>query len=131
MAELLKRRMESRNLKPYMVAKLMKIHREKCIAFGGEEERDTIGDSIMPRAYGRSVVVDCLAAKTHQKESAIVDAIDSILTPLRPTRPTMTEIGTNERIEVYARRFERGEALFHEGDSKVCHPLTQEKERIV
>jgi len=122
--------MESRNLKPYMVAKLMKIHREKCIAFGGEE-RNVIGESIMPRAFGRSVVVDCLAAKTHQKEAAIVDAIDSILTPLRPKRPTMTEIGTNERIEVYARRFERGEALFHECDSKVCHPLTQEKERIV
>lgn len=131
MTELLKRRMESRNLKPYMVAKLMKIHREKCIAFGGEEERNVIGESIMPRAFGRSVVADCLAAETHQKEAAIVDAIDSILTPLRPKRPTMTEIGTNERIEVYARRFERGEALFHECDSKVCHPLTQEKERIV
>ena len=131
MTDLLKRRMKSRHLEPHMVAKLMRVHREKCIAFGGEEERNVIGESLMPRAFGRSVVVDCLNAKMHQKEAAIVDAIDSILTPLRPQRPTMTEIGTNERIEVYARRFERGEALFHECDSKVCHPLNQEKERIV
>jgi hypothetical protein len=131
MTELLKRRMKSRHLEPHMVAKLMRVHREKCIAFGGEDELNVTGESLMPRAFGRSVVVDCLNAKTHKDESAIVDAIDSILTPLRPQRPTMTEVGTNERIEVYARRFERGEALFHECDSKVCHPLNQEKERIV
>ena len=131
MTKLLKRRMKSRNLKPYMVAKLMRVHRDKCIAFGGEEERNVIGESIIPRAFSRTVIADCLAADEHQKEAAIIDAIDSILTPLKPRRPTMTEVGTNERIEVYAKRFERGEALFHECDSKVCHPLNQEKERIV
>lgn len=130
MTALLARRMKTRNLVPHQVAHLMRVHRDKCIAHGGCDEVDVIGGPLMPRAFGRSVIVDCLAADEHQKEAAIIDAIDSMLTPLKPKRPTMTDIGTNERIAVYAKRFERGEALFHEHDSKVCHPLTQEKERI-
>jgi hypothetical protein len=130
MTALLARRMKTRNLVPHQVAKLMKTHRNNCIDYGGSEEVDVIGGPFIPQAFGRAVVADCLNAEQHQKESAIIDAIDSLLTPLKPKRSTNTDIGTNERIAVYAKRFERGEALFHEHDSKVCHPLRIDKERF-
>ena len=39
--------------------------------------------------------------------------------PVPATEPTQTRVGTEERIEVYAKRLKAGESLWHEDDLTV------------
>jgi len=64
-------------------------------------------------------VVELLFAMTSCGAEVLVDVfvsgpfIFAALPPLTPQHATSVEVGSEDRIAVYAQRFARGEALFH------------------
>lgn len=104
MESLLTQRMRQRNLTAVGVSNMMRQRSQRAIEYG---------DHLIPRAYSARAVSSVMRNPDHFAIGSIVDAIDSALPPLTPQHATSVEVGSEDRIAVYAQRFARGEALFH------------------
>ena len=74
-------------------------------------------DELIPRAFSTQAVQAVIDNPDHQCMLAIIDVIDSSVSPQEPLPDTLSNVGSEERVSRYAQRFADGQSLFHVHDN--------------
>lgn len=109
-------RMLNHNLTHYLIHCLMWRHHELAAA-SDVGVVDPYGYGAIPKPLSVAAIKRISAREDHQSFAAVTDSIDTMLEPVVPESPTDSLRGSEERVETYMKRHERGEQLYHPQDN--------------
>lgn len=110
-------RMLNHNLTAWSIHCLMYRHQELAMAAADSGIVDPYGHGVVPRSISAVAIKRIVADAEHPSFRAVVDSIDTSLEPVIPESSTDSLRGSEERVETYMKRHERGERLYHPHDN--------------
>jgi len=110
-------RMLNHNLTPWTIHCLMWRHHELATVAADAGVIGTCGGSVIPRPISADAIRRVVVDEDHPLFAAVTDSIDTSIEPVIPESPTDSLRGSEERIDTYMMRHERGEQLFHSRDN--------------
>ena len=110
-------RMLNHNMNAYDIHRLMVWHAEKAAAAVDSGVVDPCGNGTVPRPFKTAAIKKIAGDQWHYAFSAVVDSIDSVMGTIPAEYPTDSLRGSEERVETYMKRHERGEQLYHPRDN--------------